>query len=191
MPDHDPAEAPTTPAPTDRPAVASRDTAEEEFTAFYRATLIPLTGFLVLHGAEPADAADVAHDTLAEAYQRWHTVEHPRAWAFRVAARAWGRRQFRVREDLTPAPPEPSPALRAADIEHWELHLDVVQALRELPPRQRQVMAWPVTATSPPRSPTNWAWARTPCAAACAKRDARWASVCRQRRASHDRSAAI
>jgi RNA polymerase sigma-70 factor (ECF subfamily) len=117
--------------------------AGEAFPAFYRATLKPLTGFLILHGASLTDAADVAHDTLTLAYERWGSLHtNPRAWAFQVASRDWARRHFRVREDLTADPPEPSPVLRAVDIEHWELHLDIVQVLHLLPPRQRQVMAW-------------------------------------------------
>lgn len=130
MSHRDPAEA------TARAGSRPTDT-DAEFSAFYRATVKHLVGFLILQGARPVEAADLAQDTMCTAYRRWSDLEHPRAWAFRVGSRALGRRLFSP-EDLTAEPPEPSPLWRGTGIELTAL----VEAIAKLPPRQRQVLAW-------------------------------------------------
>jgi RNA polymerase sigma factor (sigma-70 family) len=117
------------------------DTRDQTFEAFYRATVSPLTGFLVVQGATVAQAADIVQDTLTTAYQRWHDITHPRAWAYRVASRNFVRRRLDHSEIPVDPPPHP-PLLQAGDFEHWEQRQDLVQALARLPERQRQVMAW-------------------------------------------------
>ncbi|WP_197289577.1 sigma-70 family RNA polymerase sigma factor [Saccharothrix sp. NRRL B-16348] len=122
---------------------------EIAFTDFYRATTPSLIAFLVWQGARLADAADVAQETMATAYRRWHDLDNPRAWAFRVASRALIRRLTSTREEPFAEPPEPSPLVRATAIEHWEQHHDIARAVTRLPPRQRQVMAWTLAGSTP------------------------------------------
>lgn len=121
---------------------ATRDTTiEEEFAEFYRGTVKELVGFLILQGARLGEAADIAHDTLTATYRRWNSIDHPRAWSYRVASRALIRRIASV-EDPSDDLPESNPLLRTTEIDIWEQQQDVLNLLRVLPARQRQVMAW-------------------------------------------------
>ncbi|MFC0429995.1 RNA polymerase sigma factor [Kutzneria buriramensis] len=115
---------------------------DQEFAIFYRATTRPLIVFLAVQGARIVDAADIAQDTMAAAYKRWHAIDHPRAWVYRVASRALIRHKLGERETPVCQAPEPNPLLRAIDLDRWELREDIIQALAQLPRRQRQVMAW-------------------------------------------------
>lgn len=73
------------PVPT---AVAAESGAEvEDFSEFYRQFVPSLVAFLMWQGASLPDAADVAQETMIRAYRYWSTIDHPRAWARRVASR--------------------------------------------------------------------------------------------------------
>jgi RNA polymerase sigma factor (sigma-70 family) len=123
---------------------------DEEFAAFYRSTTRELVAFLLLHGASLVDAADVVQDTMTAAYRRWHQIDYPRAWAYRVAARALARRSVDAhRETPVDQPPEPNPVLRTTELDHWEQHQDIIVELATLPPRQRQIMAWAQSGYTP------------------------------------------
>ncbi|WP_433133671.1 RNA polymerase sigma factor [Micromonospora sp. CA-240977] len=118
-----------------------RDQVVEEFSAFYRAFATRLAGWLILQGASEADAYDVMQETMHRAYRHWHTIEHPKAWARATASRAYAERLARldpvpVEEIAERLPPLPSGSALA------DLTQDVRAALRRLPPRQRQVLAW-------------------------------------------------
>lgn len=130
-------------------ALPAGDTEREaEFTRFYRDTTKPLVAFLILQGATVTEAADIVQDTMTKAFQRWHTINHPHAWTRRVASRALIR--LRIDHPETPVDPPPQPPLlRGGDVEGWELRHDLVRALTQLPPRQRQVMAWTLAAHTP------------------------------------------
>ncbi len=119
------------------------------FEEFYRATVPELMRFLVLHGATMADAAEVVQDTLSIAYQRWDSIDHPRAWSYRVASRAWIRKVTTIKEDLTADPAAPSPLLRATPTDAWHVRHELIDALAALPPKQRQVMAWTLASYTP------------------------------------------
>ncbi|MEU4522921.1 sigma-70 family RNA polymerase sigma factor [Amycolatopsis sp. NPDC024027] len=144
-------DSPDTPATTQTGADEAKPdtTRDAEFTAFYRATTRQLVAFLIAQGASLADAADITQDTMAKAYQGWHGIEHPRAWTHRVASRTLVRHRLDARDTPVAEPPEPSPLLRATDIEHWERQHDIARALNELPPRQQQVMAWTLFGFTP------------------------------------------
>lgn len=135
----------------DPPAKVSRaETATEvEFAAFYRTTVKPLAAFLILQGATVADAADIAQESMIKAHSAWDRIDHPRAWVFRVASRAWVRRMLNRRENPVAELPEPNPLLRPTDVEGWEQRHAIVHALAALPPRQRQIMAWTLSGYSP------------------------------------------
>ncbi|RSM69243.1 hypothetical protein DMH04_46250 [Kibdelosporangium aridum] len=72
-----------------------------EFELFYRGTVQQLVRFLMLQGASLADARDIAQDTLSSAYERWHKLDNPRAWSYRVASRAFIRKVVSTKEKLT------------------------------------------------------------------------------------------
>ncbi|WP_422733884.1 RNA polymerase sigma factor [Micromonospora sp. WMMD558] len=132
-----PTAAPGLPA-RQRPDTPPLDVAA--FSAFYRTEVKPLVNFLLWMGAGLADAADIAQETMIEAYRNWSSIQHPRAWTRRVASRQYGRRRY---GHETTTEPEDLPLLPAnADITAWEQRHDVLRLLATLPWRQRQVMAW-------------------------------------------------
>src|SRR5688572_13634395 len=130
------------------PRVRAGSGSTDEFAAFYRTTFKPLTAFVLMHGATLVEAADIVQDTMIEAYRSWDRIDHHRAWAYRVASRTFGRRQFAAVEDVVAVPPEPAPPL-CGDIENWEQQQDLLTALAVLPPRQQQVMAWRLSGFRP------------------------------------------
>jgi DNA-directed RNA polymerase specialized sigma24 family protein len=56
--------------------------ASRAFEVFYLTNTTSLVAFLIVQGASLADAADMAQDTMSEAYRRWHTIDHPRPWIY-------------------------------------------------------------------------------------------------------------
>ena len=127
------------------------DTARDaEFAAFYRTTTTPLVAFLITQGATLADAADIAQDTMTKTYRAWRGIEHPRAWVYRVASRAWIRRLVDRRDTPVEQPPQPrSLLLRSHAVDGWELRQDLIRALADLPHRQRQIMVWTLAEYTP------------------------------------------
>jgi RNA polymerase sigma-70 factor (ECF subfamily) len=122
---------------------------DAEFETFYRATTRPLVAFLVQQGARLAIAAEVAQETMIEAYRCWERIDYPRAWVYRVAARTLIRRLLDDRDIPVERVPEASPLLHGGDIDGWELPQDLVRALGALPHRQRQIMAWTLAEYKP------------------------------------------
>lgn len=151
MPEPDPAARRWSEDYTSAPSTQARDTHHAVvFETFYRRIVTPLVRFLVLQGASVADAADVAQDTLCRAYERWDSLDNPRAWSYRVASKAWIRRLTSVNnEDLTSDPADSSPLLRSVPTDAWHARQDLIEALAALPPRQRQVMAWTLSGYTP------------------------------------------
>lgn len=143
----EPPDEPGRSLPTAAPGVPARqrpDTPRVDvaaFSAFYRAEVKALVNFLLWMGADLADAADIAQETMIEAYRNWPSIQHPPAWTRRVASRRYGRRRYG--HDMVTDPEDLSPLLRApTDIAAWEQRHDVLRLLATLPERQRQVMAW-------------------------------------------------
>ncbi|MDT0310039.1 sigma-70 family RNA polymerase sigma factor [Streptomyces sp. DSM 44917] len=114
-----------------------------------RAEYVPLLRFLAYQGATRSEAEDAVQEAFAAACApgTWVDVASPRAWLRTVAFRAWLRRDARVPEE-----PRPDLLVREdADVCDWptpesaaELrseHAEVIGLLRELPPKQRAVMA--------------------------------------------------
>lgn len=114
---------------------------EQDFTDFYRAEVAALVTFLLRLGASGQDAADLAQDTMIDAYRSWSIVTNPYGWIRRVASRKFLRLISQIEP---PAVRRAASALLRADneFEHWEQSSEVLRQLRQLPARQRQVMAW-------------------------------------------------
>ncbi|MDX3371012.1 sigma-70 family RNA polymerase sigma factor [Streptomyces sp. ME02-6987-2C] len=153
---HEPGDSPEPPAlaPATRdqpdPRHGLRQAKDEAFSAFYRATVRSLVGFLVNQGAGLYVAADIAQDTMLSAYERWDTIDHPRAWVHTVASRALLRRIASCEEQPVEQVPEPTSLLADPDaIAAWEARHDLLPLLRSLPPRQRQVLAWALSGFTP------------------------------------------
>ena len=129
--------------------VAGADTVAE-FSAFYRSFVAPLVGFLVWQGAPAAVAAELAQETMVEAYRSWSAIEYPQAWARRVASRKLVRHISRVEEAPVNPVPEAGALVSSCDaLAEWESRQTLRALLDRLPPRQRQILAWSVTGHAP------------------------------------------
>jgi RNA polymerase sigma factor (sigma-70 family) len=120
-----------------------------DFSACYAREMSSLVWFVMSLGADAHRAADVAQATFAEAFTVWDRIQHPTAWLRRVAGRLYYR-QLVSRETLVEDVPERQGPLSAASV--VELHDEaraVLAALADLPPKQRQVMAWTIDGFSP------------------------------------------
>ncbi|WP_455410064.1 sigma-70 family RNA polymerase sigma factor [Streptomyces hiroshimensis] len=123
---------------------------DEEFSSFYRSTVRKLIGFLMNHGADLPLAADIVQDVMIKAYERWADIDDPSAWAHKVASRALIRKVADIREDPVERIPEPTSLLPCPDaVAEWEVRHDMLRLLRNLPPRQRQVLAWTFAGRTP------------------------------------------
>jgi RNA polymerase sigma factor (sigma-70 family) len=143
----------TTAPEVEHPTQPTADPAQvEAFTAFYRTAAPKLVAFLRWSGAPLPDAADCAQEALTRAFRRWSTLHEPYAWCRLVASRRYARRVATVHEhpvdDLDHAAGSP---LIAPDtqLEELEQRHTVLTLLDQLPPRQRQVMAWTYDGATP------------------------------------------
>lgn len=128
------------PVPT---AIAAESGAEVEgFSEFYRQFVPSLVAFLMWQGARLPEAADVAQETMIQAYRHWPTIDHPQAWARRVASRIHARRAATIEEPIDQVGERTALLPSLIDVVAWEQRHDVLRALSHLPLRQRQVMAW-------------------------------------------------
>lgn len=126
------------------------ETREQAFSAFYRSAMKPLVGFLVNQGATVHVATDIAQETMEAAFRRWHELVSPRAWVHTVASRALVRKTAAIEEEPVDELPEPTSLLPHPDaIAEWEARYDTLPVLRDLPPRQRQVLAWTLIGYTP------------------------------------------
>ncbi|GAA3087397.1 RNA polymerase sigma factor [Streptosporangium carneum] len=133
----------------DQPDTA-RLAVDHEFSTFYRTTIRQLVVFLLSQGAELTVAADIAQDTMTKAYQRWTEIDQPKAWAYAVASRALIRKIVDILEDPCDQLPEPTSLLPHPDAAaEWEARHDTLRMLRNLPPRQRQILAWTLDGYTP------------------------------------------
>jgi RNA polymerase sigma-70 factor (ECF subfamily) len=125
--------------------------AEQEFACFYREHFGRLTIYLMCLGASAHLAAELAQDTMFLVHKRWAAIRFPRAYAWTVAGREFIRHAVDDDAEVPVAEvPEPSAVLaRPGDAEAWLQQRQIVEVLRALPPRQRQVMALSLDGWSP------------------------------------------
>jgi RNA polymerase sigma factor (sigma-70 family) len=115
------------------------------FPEFYRSHFPGLVVFVMWLGAGAEEAADVAQETMTRAWRDWEKLRHPRAWVRKVASREYCRRIAACQDEPTDQIPAHRLALGMAADEAAILgagQARVLELLRLLPPRQRQVMAW-------------------------------------------------
>jgi RNA polymerase sigma factor (sigma-70 family) len=116
-----------------------------EIGAFYEREMPRLVLFVTVStGLDIHAAADVAQAAFEKALPRWPTLRNPRAWLYRVAQNeALARREAVRREvpvDVVPDRPDQPSAALAAELRAEQR--EVMAHLRNLPPKQRQVMTW-------------------------------------------------
>lgn len=125
----------------------------ESFEEFYRADYSTLLRFVMSRGVRLQSAEEVVQDVMAEALKNWETLRNPRGWVRTAASHRLVRQEIndrrrakvarllgiRDRVDTSAAgrtKPEWEPSSRHAGIEA------VRAALAQLPPAQREVMAY-------------------------------------------------
>jgi RNA polymerase sigma factor (sigma-70 family) len=111
-----------------------------EWEACYQAEMPQLIRYLMkcFGESDMRDAADAAQSAFVELFAQWHAVSSPRAWLRTVAFRQMLRRPAGYPlDEHSEAPVLSAPAI----LEIREQELQVLKALRQLPPAQRQVMA--------------------------------------------------
>ncbi|MGW3769970.1 sigma-70 family RNA polymerase sigma factor [Actinomadura verrucosospora] len=119
-----------------------------EFSEWFEEDFPRLVGFLMTLGAGRCAAEDAAQTACAEAYTHWEDIRRPRAWVRKVATRAFYRDQ---KAALSTAESIRRIAARTCG-DHAEQVAErdlVLAALRTLPPRQREVMAWTIDGFRP------------------------------------------
>jgi RNA polymerase sigma factor (sigma-70 family) len=123
---------------------------EREFARFYREFVTRLVAYLVYQGATTPLAADIAQDAMIVAYRRWPEITSPKAYVYSVAYREFLRQALAPTELPVGEVPEPSAILpRPEETEAWLQERQIVQMLRALPPRQRQVLALTIDGWAP------------------------------------------
>jgi RNA polymerase sigma-70 factor (ECF subfamily) len=118
-----------------------RETAE--FDAFYAATSHRLVGQLFAMTGDLGEAEDALQEAYIRAWQQWSKVgayESPEGWvrsvAFKLCVNAWWKTRNRITAHRRAAPRSEA----GAESELGPNLLALVQALRQLPERQRRVL---------------------------------------------------
>jgi RNA polymerase sigma-70 factor (ECF subfamily) len=111
-----------------------------EFSAFYRKSFSRLVSFLMLQGADLADATDIAQESMIDVYRKWESISKPEAWVRTVASRKYHTSIASI--DRSADRLSGRKTVQDMDIAEREEGHDVLGLLERLPPRQRQVMAW-------------------------------------------------
>jgi RNA polymerase sigma-70 factor (ECF subfamily) len=113
--------------------------------AFYEKEMPRLVLFVTVStGLDMHAAADVAQTAFEKALPRWAGLRNPGAWLYRVAYNEAVARCKAVRRevpvDVVPDRPDCHSAALVAELRAEQR--EVMDYLRGLPPKQRQVMTW-------------------------------------------------
>jgi RNA polymerase sigma-70 factor (ECF subfamily) len=113
---------------------------EQDFARFYREHLGRLVAYLLYQGAPAHLATELAQEAMVTAYERWDTISSPRSYVWTVAYRIFIRRAL---DPELPAAEVPEQVVlpHPEEAEQWLQKQLVIDVLRALPPRQRQVLA--------------------------------------------------
>ncbi|WP_327090182.1 sigma-70 family RNA polymerase sigma factor [Nonomuraea sp. NBC_01738] len=129
----------------------AKTVAVADFAEFYDREMSSLVWFLLALGADADTAADLAQNAFVKAFGVWDELRHPKAWLRRVAQNDLGDlRRIRQREAASDELPEREDALSAAmAVELRDEHRSVISALKLLPVKQREALAWYLDGFSP------------------------------------------
>ena len=129
-------------------SVLSEIVTNVEFDAFYALERTALIRFVMYLGCADADTAeDITHAAFTRAFAAWATIRFPTAWVRKVAQNEYFRYcQAAAREtplDAASADGAQRVLSAAMALDHQTgLREGLATAISELPPKQRQVMAW-------------------------------------------------
>jgi RNA polymerase sigma factor (sigma-70 family) len=123
------------------------------FEQFFRDAYRPLLRDIIFIGGNPHEAEDALCSAMAEVFQRWETIENPRAYARRAAIsnliKSRQRGLSRVRQRLVTQGDVPPDHELDAGLTAWEEQEWVLLLLKSLPLAQREVLACMVDTFSP------------------------------------------
>jgi RNA polymerase sigma factor (sigma-70 family) len=123
---------------------------EQEFARFYREHIGRLVAYLIYQGAPAHLAADIAQEAMITACRRWNEITSPRAYAWKVAYQAFMRHALDATEEPVAEVPESAAVLpHPEEAEAWLQKQQVIEVLRALSPRQRQVLALTIDGWTP------------------------------------------
>ncbi|MEU1224696.1 RNA polymerase sigma factor [Streptomyces microflavus] len=112
-----------------------------EIEEFYNSEIPRLINFLKNKTDSKTQAEDIAQEATIQLVKNWEKVEHPKAWIYRVAnnilyrkARGQFHREILTADQIETAIESPIDSITESS--------DIIQVLKELPERQRQVLAW-------------------------------------------------
>jgi RNA polymerase sigma factor (sigma-70 family) len=115
------------------------------FEDFFRIAYQPLLRDVIFAGGKPHEAEDAVSAAMAEALQRWDTIQNPRAYARRAAIsnliKNKQRGLERIKERLVRRGDVPPEQALDPGLVVWEQQEWVTLLLKSLPTAQREVMA--------------------------------------------------
>jgi len=115
-----------------------------DFETFYRCELSSMVGLARTICGDAETAKDIAQEAMSKAYENWPKIaayDKPGAWLRRVTINLAISKRRRVGRELSLL--RRSAALRRTEVRHEDVRPDdeVWDAVRQLPPRQRAVVA--------------------------------------------------
>ena len=136
---------PEIPADPGKTAVPAQDVADvstvELYGLVYKTETPRLMRYLLHCGSDYYTAQDVTQEALEELYRKWGTVDKPRAWLRTVAMRKLGSARI-SNECSLEGNDQPDATLDPAAAVESLFENDVaLSAIRQLPPKERQVFA--------------------------------------------------
>lgn len=123
-----------------------------DFAESFTEEMPSLIGFVIRLGTDPDEARDIAQQAFINAVPRWSLIENPRAYLRTVANREYIRRRRLTAPEMImaevpamTAPPDPA----MMKIEFRDQEMRIFDAIRRLPTRQREVIAWTIDGFEP------------------------------------------
>lgn len=117
----------------------------DDFKVFYTREMSTVTVFLMNQGASAYEAADAAHEAISKLLpDLWRTLDHPRAWLRVTAQRCYWRQNDRRATPTDAVPERPGGTCPLTAVVVSEFQQSVLDALRQLPPTMRTVIAWDI-----------------------------------------------
>ncbi|SDC78496.1 RNA polymerase sigma factor [Actinokineospora iranica] len=114
------------------------------FEGFYREQTPRVVAFLLVLGVQLSTAKDLTQEAMIEVYRRWDSIDHPKTYIRTVVSRNWAKHlastEFPTNEIPDRTPIDDNSPL--SEVLFSETSQAYRRALAQLPPRQRQVMAW-------------------------------------------------
>jgi RNA polymerase sigma factor (sigma-70 family) len=133
------------------PSKPSDSRAVEGYCEFFQKEYQPVVRFLLRVGATWEEAEDAAQEAMIRAHRTWLALDHPPQWIRKVAWRCYinsvqRERKRRILEaEAARMHREDSHEYDRLIVEHnW-----LIEILRDLPPRQREILAWSLDGYKP------------------------------------------